>query len=136
MIVPLIILNLLRNLCVLKRQNQLCGSEGNPRAGQTCVMQGFFNFLSFCHVFIQWLACNPKPGCLCPLQHILSSAEYVTPTYVPDDVFYNTAEQQTLTHTPYRFVMCSGANPKKPSAPDMFTESDDMFAADFDVRTS
>uniref|UniRef100_A0A7N6AZ02 Serine/threonine-protein kinase PRP4 homolog n=1 Tax=Anabas testudineus TaxID=64144 RepID=A0A7N6AZ02_ANATE len=25
-----------------------------------------------------------------------------------------------------------GANPKKPSAPDMFTESDDMFAADFD----
>lgn len=26
-----------------------------------------------------------------------------------------------------------GANPKKPSAPDMFTESDDMFAADFDV---
>lgn len=29
----------------------------------------------------------------------------------------------------------SGANPKKPSAPDMFTESDDMFAADFDVST-
>uniref|UniRef100_A0A3Q3VT46 Serine/threonine-protein kinase PRP4 homolog n=1 Tax=Mola mola TaxID=94237 RepID=A0A3Q3VT46_MOLML len=27
-----------------------------------------------------------------------------------------------------------GANPKKPSAPDMFTESDDMFAADFDVK--
>uniref|UniRef100_A0A1A7XGF1 Serine/threonine-protein kinase PRP4 homolog n=1 Tax=Iconisemion striatum TaxID=60296 RepID=A0A1A7XGF1_9TELE len=26
----------------------------------------------------------------------------------------------------------SGANPKKPSAPDMFTESDDMFAAHFD----
>lgn len=26
-----------------------------------------------------------------------------------------------------------GNNPKKPSAPDMFTESDDMFAADFDV---
>ncbi|KAM9333226.1 pre-mRNA processing factor 4Bb [Pholidichthys leucotaenia] len=25
-----------------------------------------------------------------------------------------------------------GVNPKKPSAPDMFTESDDMFAADFD----
>ncbi|KAM4606212.1 pre-mRNA processing factor 4Bb isoform 2-T2 [Polymixia lowei] len=25
-----------------------------------------------------------------------------------------------------------GANPKKPTAPDMFTESDDMFAADFD----
>uniref|UniRef100_A0A669CXF9 Serine/threonine-protein kinase PRP4 homolog n=1 Tax=Oreochromis niloticus TaxID=8128 RepID=A0A669CXF9_ORENI len=25
-----------------------------------------------------------------------------------------------------------GSNPKKPSAPDMFTESDDMFAADFD----
>ncbi|KAF6720528.1 Serine/threonine-protein kinase PRP4-like [Oryzias melastigma] len=25
-----------------------------------------------------------------------------------------------------------GANPKKPSAPDMFTESDDLFAADFD----
>ncbi|XP_030625026.1 pre-mRNA processing factor 4Bb [Chanos chanos] len=25
-----------------------------------------------------------------------------------------------------------GTNPKKPSAPDMFTESDDMFAADFD----
>lgn len=27
----------------------------------------------------------------------------------------------------------SGTNTKKPSAPDMFTESDDMFAADFDV---
>lgn len=32
------------------------------------------------------------------------------------------------------FLFVSGANPKKPSAPDMFTESDDMFAADFDVR--
>lgn len=52
---------------------------------------GFFNFLSFCHVFIQLLACNPKPGCLCPLQHILSSAEYVNQTYVSDIVFYNTA---------------------------------------------
>lgn len=31
------------------------------------------------------------------------------------------------------FLCVSGANPKKPSAPDMFTESDDMFAADFDV---
>lgn len=31
------------------------------------------------------------------------------------------------------FLFVSGANPKKPSAPDMFTESDDMFAADFDV---
>lgn len=33
------------------------------------------------------------------------------------------------------FVFCfvAGANQKKPSAPDMFTESDDMFAADFDV---
>lgn len=31
-------------------------------------------------------------------------------------------------------LLCvSGSNPKKPSAPDMFTESDDMFAADFDV---
>lgn len=28
---------------------------------------------------------------------------------------------------------CPGSNPKKPSAPDMFTESDDMFAAYFDV---
>nr|XP_020473166.1 serine/threonine-protein kinase PRP4 homolog [Monopterus albus] len=27
-----------------------------------------------------------------------------------------------------------GTNPKKPSAPDMFTESDDMFAADFSAR--
>lgn len=31
------------------------------------------------------------------------------------------------------FLFVAGANPKKPSAPDMFTESDDMFAADFDV---
>lgn len=30
-------------------------------------------------------------------------------------------------------VVVVGSNPKKPSAPDMFTESDDMFAADFDV---
>lgn len=31
------------------------------------------------------------------------------------------------------FCSVPGANQKKPSAPDMFTESDDMFAADFDV---
>lgn len=31
------------------------------------------------------------------------------------------------------FCSVAGANQKKPSAPDMFTESDDMFAADFDV---
>lgn len=98
---------------------------------------GIFNFVSFCRVFIQLLACNPKPGCLCPLQHILSSAEYVNQTHVPDIVFYNPAEGQKLT--PASFYCClsvSGANPKRPSAPDMFTESDDLFAADFDVSTS
>ena len=55
-----------------------------------------FNFVSFCHVFIQLLACNPKPGCLCHLQHILSSAEYVNQTHVPDILFYNTAHHQEL----------------------------------------
>lgn len=34
-----------------------------------------------------------------------------------------------------RLFSVAGANPKKPSAPDMFTESDDLFAADFDVST-
>lgn len=34
---------------------------------------------------------------------------------------------------PDRLLSVAGANPKKPSAPDMFTESDDLFAADFDV---
>lgn len=65
-------------------------------------------------------------------------------THVPDTVFYNPAEQQKLTPAlllllslslRLRLLVCSGANPKKPSAPDMFTESDDLFAADFDVST-
>lgn len=92
-----------------------------------------YNFVSFCHVFIQLLACNPKPGCLCHLQHILSSAEYVNQTHVPDFLFYNMVDNERLTLCSLLFLFVSGANPKKPSAPDMFTESDDMFAADFDV---
>lgn len=35
----------------------------------------------------------------------------------------------------YPLSFLKGTNPKKPSAPDMFTESDDMFAAYFDVST-
>lgn len=92
-----------------------------------------YNFVSFCHVFIQLLACNPKPGCLCHLQHILSSAEYVNQTHVPDFLFYNMVDNERLTLCSLLFLFVSGANQKKPSAPDMFTESDDMFAADFDV---
>lgn len=97
---------------------------------------GIFNFVSFCHVFIQLLACNPKPGCLCHLQHILSSAEYVNQTHVPENSVLQPgawAETHPVFSLFLFFLFVSGANPKKPSAPDMFTESDDMFAADFDV---
>lgn len=89
-------------------------------------------------MFIQLLACNPKPGCLpTGLQHILSSAEYVNQTHVPDFLFYNAVDHGRLTRRAAVLLsfLCfvPGANQKKPSAPDMFTESDDMFAADFDV---
>lgn len=53
---------------------------------------------------------------------------------------YCVLQHNGATETHARFVLsllvCSGGNPKKPSAPDMFTESDDMFAADFDVSTN
>lgn len=84
-------------------------------------------------MFIQLLACNPKPGCLCHLQHVLISAEYVNQTHVPDFLFYNAAHNREPIVCSAAVVLFAGANPKKPSAPDMFTESDDMFAADFDV---
>lgn len=59
-------------------------------------------------------------------------------THVPDFLFYNAVDHERLTRraaVSLLFLFCSvpGANQKKPSAPDMFTESDDMFAADFDV---
>lgn len=61
-------------------------------------------------------------------------------THVPDFLFYNAVDHERLTwHAAvllFLFFCCCcvpGANQKKPSAPDMFTESDDMFAADFDV---
>lgn len=59
-------------------------------------------------------------------------------THVPDFLFYNTVDHERLTwHAAalllFFFCFVPGANQKKPSAPDMFTESDDMFAADFDV---
>lgn len=59
-------------------------------------------------------------------------------THVPDFLFYNGVDHERLTwHAAvlllFLFCFVPGANQKKPSAPDMFTESDDMFAADFDV---
>lgn len=87
-------------------------------------------------MFIQLLACNPKPGCLCHLQHVLISAEYVNQTHVPDISVLQHSGQQENPSRDVSLFFVSGANPKKPSAPDMFTESDDMFAADFDVSCS
>lgn len=63
------------------------------------------------------------------------SAEYVKQTHVPDILFYNTAGNFGTHLVGLLLFFVPGANPKKPTAPDMFTESDDMFAADFDVST-
>lgn len=52
-------------------------------AAELCDAVGL-NCVSSCHVFIQLLACSPKPGCLCHLQHVLISAPYVNQTHVLD----------------------------------------------------
>lgn len=62
-----------------------------------CKLGRDFNFVSFCYVFIQLLSCNPKPGCLCHLKHVLITAEYVNQTRVPYFVFYNSADDEKLT---------------------------------------
>lgn len=92
-----------------------------------------FNFVSFCcRVFIQLLACNPKPGVTLPpeacfdLCRVCESNTCSISSALQHDGFL-------ATHLTLFLFSPPGANPKKPSAPDMFTESDDMFAADFDV---
>lgn len=63
------------------------------------------------------------------------SAEYVNQTHVPVIVLQLNEQLQLkkIDLVGLLLFFVPGANPKKPSAPDMFTESDDMFAADFDV---
>lgn len=84
-----------------------------------------------CWLVIQSLVSLPPAACfdLCRVCESNTSSRYT--------VFYNMLNEQKLIFCWYNLLLLllcvSGSNPKKPSAPDMFTESDDMFAADFDV---
>lgn len=59
-------------------------------------------------------------------------ANYYDYLFVYKFSFYDGIHMEAM-HKLSSAFWSSGTNTKKPSAPDMFTESDDMFAADFDV---